>query len=312
MVLRMSDVADERGETGEGPGGHVQRRAVIAALGVGIGGLGAAAFTRPDGSGTGAGAGSLESGGRLTPTCVLSPETVEGPYYVDEALVRRDITEDREGVPVTLRIHVAHATECTPIRGAIVDIWHCDAGGWYSGHLDTSPDDPPGGPGGPGGSGGPPPTGEPTAGDADDDERDDRIPPTDPSRFLRGTLRTDRHGAVEFRTIYPGWYTGRAIHIHLKVHVGGLEVHTGQLYFPEKLNEAIAALPPYAEHTGAKRLANEEDFIFVQQGGAQTVLRVTPARRGKPGLGLTASITAGVVPGQTPPEPTFEPPAPQG
>src|SRR4051794_38825044 len=66
-------------------------------------------------------------------TCVLMPELTEGPYWIANHLTRRDITENRPGVPLGLRFNVQHATTCKPIKGADVELWHCDARGVYSG-----------------------------------------------------------------------------------------------------------------------------------------------------------------------------------
>ena len=106
--------------------------------------------------------------------------------------MRRNVTEGRPGVPLTLRLTVVNASSCKPIKGAAVEIWHCDAGGVYSA----------------------------TGAEADE-------------RFLRGIQRTDAKGLAIFRTLYPGWYQGRTVHIHAMVHIGGNVVHTGQLYFPD-------------------------------------------------------------------------------
>jgi protocatechuate 3,4-dioxygenase beta subunit len=65
--------------------------------------------------------------------CVLAPEQTEGPYYVDDQKVRRDITGGKAGVPLALRLTVVDASTCRPLRGAAVDVWHCDAAGVYSG-----------------------------------------------------------------------------------------------------------------------------------------------------------------------------------
>jgi protocatechuate 3,4-dioxygenase beta subunit len=105
-------------------------------------------------------------------TCVLSPEMTEGPYYVEGDKVRRNITEGKPGVPLILRLTVVNVSTCRPIRGAAVDIRHCDAGGVYSG---TS------------------------------------VQSTENLTFLRGIQRTDTNGLAIFRTIYPGWYPGRTV-----------------------------------------------------------------------------------------------------
>lgn len=128
------------------------------------------------------------------PDCVLTPELAEGPYYIDLDSVRSDIREDRPGAPTSLSITVVDAATCAPVKDAAVDIWHADAAGEYSGFGSAGDG---GRPGGGGGS------------------------PTNDKRFLRGTQITGADGVATFLTIYPGWYTGRAVHIHVKVHAGG-------------------------------------------------------------------------------------------
>lgn len=120
-------------------------------------------------------------------TCVVKPEQTEGPYYVDTQLNRSDIREEREGIPLELTFNVSRVDEgnaaaCGPLAGALVDIWHCDALGEYSGVEDNA------------------------AGDFD----------TRGETFLRGYQVTDENGTARFTTIYPGWYQGRAVHIHLR------------------------------------------------------------------------------------------------
>lgn len=187
-------------------------------------------------------------------------------------------------MPLEVRIRIVNGVECAPIAGADVDIWHCDAGGWYSGHLDLNPDVPP-------------------------TEELEHVDPTDPSRWLRGLQITDKRGDVQFRTIYPGWYYSRATHIHLTAHVEGLEVHTGQLYFPEEISSRVALMEPYVQHTGTRRLPNQEDLLYSNHGGPQSTMDVRLLQPDRPALGYVASITAGVIPGQNPPEPPLPPTA---
>jgi protocatechuate 3,4-dioxygenase beta subunit len=191
--------------------------------------------------------------------CVLTPEATEGPFYLDLDKVRSDITEGREGAPLDLKITVVDATGCTPIKDAAVDVWHCDAGGVYSGFSQA-------GAGGPGG-------GQST---------------TDDQTFLRGTQVTDANGLGEFRTIYPGWYRGRAVHIHMKVHVGGSVVHTGQLFFDDGLTDQVYRSAPYSSR-GTPDVRNSADDIFRDAGAASAVLAVAPGAQG-----YTGEITVGV------------------
>jgi protocatechuate 3,4-dioxygenase beta subunit len=209
--------------------------------------------------------------------CALTPELTEGPYYVDLERVRSDITESKPGVPLKLRTRVINTRTCEPLVGAAVDIWHADALGVYSRF---------------GGVGSGPPGGG----------------QTDTRNFLRGVQLTDRHGVAEFETIYPGWYAGRAIHIHLKVHVGGRKLgrryrgghvsHTGQLFFSERITGRVAGISPYSASTTA-RTPLSQDSIY-QQAGSRSKLQLTPLRRGSIRRGLRGTITLGVDPRATP------------
>jgi protocatechuate 3,4-dioxygenase beta subunit len=235
---------------------HVSRRRALTLLGgAGLAGLTAAACRRlvPDTAAPGTTAAPSVPGAPTTiassGVCVLSPEMTEGPYYLSGEAVRQDVTEGRPGVPLTLVFTVMDAGACTPVGDASVEIWHADAGGTYSGF------------------------GSATA------ER----------TFLRGAQVTGDDGVARFTTIYPGWYPGRATHIHLKVHVGGDTVHTGQVFFDEAVNDAVYAQDPYRDHTGT-RTHNGSDGIY-RQGGAQSLLTLTPAAGGYQGainLGVNA------------------------
>jgi protocatechuate 3,4-dioxygenase beta subunit len=168
-------------------------------------------------------------------SCSLTPEETEGPYYFDVDSIRSDVREDREGTLLRLAVRVRDAESCKPIENAVVDIWHCDALGSYSGY-ESSGGEPPGGGGG-------------NSGPADDET------------YLRGVQVTNAEGIVEFKTIYPGWYRGRTVHIHAKVHVNKRTVLTAQLYFDEKVNTAVYSRKPYSEHTGREQF-NDSDNIF--------------------------------------------------
>src|SRR3954447_12487906 len=139
-------------------------------------------------------------------TCVLTPELTEGPYYIPGEKLRRNITDGRPGTPLSLKTTVVDASNCKAIKGAAVDIWHADAGGAYSGF----------------GSG----SGSRT--------------------FMRGIQRTAANGLARFDTVYPGWYQGRAVHVHVKVHIGGSVVHTGQFFFPDATTDVVYRSAPYA------------------------------------------------------------------
>lgn len=138
--------------------------------------------------------------------CILSPEETEGPYYVDDAMMRKEIAEDRPGIPFLVRVRLVDPdADCRPLVGIPFEIWHADRVGEYSSYM-----------------GG----------------RD--------SRWLRGVQMTDETGLAEFVTIYPGSYPGRAIHIHFKAHVSDNRIVTSQMYFPEDVSREIMASDEYS------------------------------------------------------------------
>lgn len=230
-----------------------RREAVLTLAGLGLtGALGARA------------SGVLGTPGAEAATaCVLSPEVTEGPYWIDNHLTRRDITEGRPGLPLELVLTVQDATTCTAIKGADVELWHCDAVGVYSGYESGSA-------GAPGGQ---------------------HAAPTDADRYLRGHQKAGADGRARFLTIYPGWYRGRTPHIHLKVHVGGSVVHTGQLFFDEKTTAAVYRHAPYKAH-GQPDTSHAEDMIYAQAGRSRATLKL--ARRSNGRKGYRGVITLGV------------------
>jgi protocatechuate 3,4-dioxygenase beta subunit len=234
-----------------------------------------------------------------TPACVLTTEQEEGPYYVDDGKVRSNITEGKPGVPLRLRVALVNAKTCAPLPKAALDIWHCDAGGVYSGYT-ANGGRMPGGFGGPGGRPpGPPPDGEfgppPMGGPMGGGHH-----PLDATRFLRGVQVTDGSGLAEFVTIYPGWYAGRAIHIHLKVHAGGHVAHTGQLFFPEEVTAGIAKLQPYAKHRDVHLTTQAEDMVFEPQHGAGGLLTLARLEKKSDASGFLATVTLAIDPEATP------------
>lgn len=251
-----------------GSDGRISRGRLIALGGAGLAALAAAGWRSraeaarlTDGSPSRAARQAADPRAAL---CVLTPEQTEGPYYIAGEKVRSNITEHRLGTPLTLRLTVVDATTCTPIKGAAVDIWHCDASGIYSGFEQASTGAAPGGPGGAGG-------------------------PTDHDTFLRGIQLTDARGVSQFRTIYSGWYRGRTVHIHVKVHAGGSVVHTGQLYFPDSLTTRVYQSDPYRARAAQRDTWNATDGIY-RNGGAQSMLTMQRLRSG----GYTGAITLGV------------------
>ena len=183
-------------------------------------------------------------------TCLLTPEATEGPYWVENDLTRRNITEGKPGSPLVIRFTVLNARTCKIIRNADVEIWHCDAIGDYSA-VDGAA-----------------------------------------TRFLRGHQRSNAKGVAEFLTVFPGWYRGRTPHIHMKVSVGGNEVHTGQVFFNETVTRTVYAGAPYASR-GVYDTPHSRDMIYQQAGGSKAELKL---RRRTGGLkGHVGTIAVGVV-----------------
>lgn len=189
----------------------------------------------------------------ITPQCVVTPELTEGPYFVDEQLNRSDIRSEpsdnsvKEGVPLALTVRVAQISSsgCTPLQGATVDVWHCDAAGVYSGVSDQGFD---------------------TVG----------------QKFLRGYQVTDANGVASFTTIYPGWYSGRAVHIHFKVRTTGSDGQdyefTSQWFFDDALSDQVLTQQPYAAK-GQRDTSNSNDGIY-GNGGDQLLLALNKAASG--------------------------------
>lgn len=201
------------------------------------------------------------------PDCVLTPEQEEGPFYIDLAQVRRNVVEDRPGVPLALALTVVDADSCEPIPDAAIDIWHCDALGAYSG--------------------------EPSAG-------------TEGESYLRGIQVTDRNGRAEFATIYPGQYPGRTTHVHLKVRLGGRQgdgayaggrvSHTGQLFTTDRDDARVFAQAPYNQNQ-APPTSREADFVYREQGGSSSVLALAAAGNSLAEDGFKGSATLGITRG---------------
>ena len=216
----------------------------LAAAALGAGGV-LAALDGQEAEAASSGPAAVASG---LVTCVLTPEMTEGPYYLDGDKVRRDIREGRPGTRLDLATTVVDVSTCKPINGALVDIWHCDAGGTYSGFAQEG---------------------------------------TDGKTFMRGIQRTNKSGLATFVTVYPGWYSGRTVHIHVQVSLGGNVLHTGQLFFPEALTDAVYKRAPYHSRPG-RDTRNATDSIF-RNGGSKSVLKIA-----KNGSGYVARMTMGV------------------
>jgi protocatechuate 3,4-dioxygenase beta subunit len=177
------------------------------------------------------------------PSCRLLVEQDEGPYYRDLDLERRDITEDRDGVALRLGLRLL-APDGGPLAGALVEVWHADREGQYSGFpAETA------------------------------------VPG---ETFLRGSQQTDARGLCAFDTIYAGWYPGRTVHIHLIARVGESRSVTTQLFFPDAATDAVLAQPGYAGR-GERDTTNATDSIFANHGD-ETTLALTPQGTGYVGV----------------------------
>jgi hypothetical protein len=202
------------------------------------------------------------------PACALAPALTAGPYWWDAPLHRFDLRWDSKpstgagpvpGVPLvlTLRLFTSTGDWCRPVRGARVDLWQCDARGSYSGIQDRG-----------------------TAG------RD----------FLRGFQVTDELGEVRFVTVYPGWYPGRAVHLHAKVRTfdpyGEVITDTStQLFFDDSVTDTVFETEPYAAR-GPRTTRNGDDPIL--RGHPAPFVSVA----GSPGTGMQGKVEIGIRAGE--------------
>jgi protocatechuate 3,4-dioxygenase beta subunit len=197
--------------------------------------------------------------------CVVTPAETEGPYFVDELLRRSDLTSGTSragvlnGLPLLLQIGVysVSGSACTPLSGAQVDIWHADSGGVYS---DISA--------------------QRTVGE----------------KFLRGYLLTDQTGMAQFTTIYPGWYPGRAVHIHFKVRIyssSGAKTYefTSQLFCDDSVTDTVFAGAPYNAR-GTRDTRNTSDSIYTAGGGGQKLMLAL--QRATSGSGYQGTFSIGL------------------
>jgi protocatechuate 3,4-dioxygenase beta subunit len=229
---------------------------------------------------------TVEAANTITvPACVVRPEVTEGPYYVDVDLVRSDIRTDsgtgevKAGTPLVLTFNVSQVSDgnCTVLEGATVEIWHCDAAGSYSGVSDPGFN-------------------------------------TEGQNWLRGAQVTDANGVATFTTIYPGWYSGRAVHIHFKVHPDETRVFTSQLFFDDTLSQQVFAQEPYAAKGSTPDTLNSTDSIYQEllllntsasgDGYAATFeIGIDPTTVGTGETGGGGGVSGGPPSGTPPPRP---------
>jgi protocatechuate 3,4-dioxygenase beta subunit len=185
------------------------------------------------------------------------PEKTAGPFPLDEQFDRSDVTEGLPGQPMRLGLRVVDDS-CAPVPGAKVEIWHTDSTGDYSAFTD-------GGGGKDEGSG---------------------------TTFMRGTQTANDDGIVEFLTVYPGWYSGRAVHIHLRVHLDDATVLTSQMFFDEDYTAGVYATEPYAEF-GLPDTPNSADRIAGNTQAEGTLLHTSAGDTAK-GSGTVALLNLGI------------------
>jgi protocatechuate 3,4-dioxygenase beta subunit len=166
--------------------------------------------------------GDLVDDPMLQAVCSISPSNALGPYYLNLNLQRQDITEGYPGVKTRLIYHVVHAATCAPIPNAVVDVWHCNALGVYSGFAQQS---------------------------------------TQGQTFLRGVQYTDTNGTAMFDTIYPGWYPGRCTHVHVICRPSVSQQLTTQTFFNQGLTNRVYGRAIYQAHAGTPT-TNQQDGLY--------------------------------------------------
>ncbi|CAE6460651.1 unnamed protein product [Rhizoctonia solani] len=262
-------------------------------------------------------------------TCILTPEVTQGPYHILGEMVRHNISEGQAGVPLTVEVDFIDIETCEAVPNLWVDAWHCNSTGYYSGYVSMTGAALSGG-GGFGGAGG-----NNTNGTAPPDMSMSTFPtattaesatstqdaysgadstaaasmlnnvPTDQESFLRGTWQADSDGHWTMHSVFPGWYSGRSIHFHVKVYengsvaengtfIAGQAMHTGQFFFNESIVQEIAQLAPYNTNN-VSRLTNDEDqwFAYENAEGYDAVMDVVYAGQDI-NEGLIGSIIVGL------------------
>ncbi|MBO0931769.1 dioxygenase family protein [Fibrella aquatilis] len=187
--------------------------------------------TTTTGGGTTTGSGSTN--GSSASDCTVTPSETEGPFptKVPANFVRQDIRADRTGVAMTMAITIKNKNaSCAALAGAIVDVWHCDKDGYYSEY---------------GGSG----------------MQSVNFQKVD---FLRGRQTTDVNGLVNFTTIFPGWYSGRAPHVHVHIYNSvGKSLLVTQIAFPYDITNLVYTTAQAQGYTKGKQdTTNERDNVF--------------------------------------------------
>jgi protocatechuate 3,4-dioxygenase beta subunit len=179
--------------------------------------------------------------------CALYPSQTLGPCYARMPAMREDISDGMAGLPLRLSFLVVRGNACMPVPDASVDIWHSGVDGVYSAFTIGSICNP-----------------------SMTDVRQEM--------FCRGHGLADEAGRVDFSTIFPGWYSGRAVHIHFTVRIGGSEEVTSQLYFDDALVTEIQAQGEYAAR-GMRSTTNDADRTFRSGGASPDEVLMSTAKR---------------------------------
>ncbi|KAJ5092468.1 hypothetical protein NUU61_007338 [Penicillium alfredii] len=213
-------------------------------------------------------------------TCILGPDVTQGPYYVSGELIRENVVESQEGVPLYMDIQLINTKTCEPLPDIFMDFWHCNSTGVYSGVVANG------------------------NGNSDDEKNLD-------STFLRGVQPSDRDGVVHFESIFPGHYTGRATHIHVLTHpknetkvlgndtITGLYTsrssHVGQLFFDQDLISEVEKVEPYSSNT-QELTTNAKDSILAEEADTIDPFMEYVYLGDKVSDGLFAWISVGIDP----------------
>lgn len=207
-------------------------------------------------------------------SCTLTPEQIDGPYYVAGEAVRQDVVEDQKGVPLALDIQIVDMDTCEPVTGAYLDIWHCNSTGVYGGVAVN-------------GNG---------VGSSDKTNLN--------NTWLRGAQKTDKDGAVQFSALFPGFYQGRATHIHVAVHLNATELangtlidttaaHVGQMYFDQDLIGEVNKLAPYTDNKQGFTTNAQDMILNGVQGDSDPIMEYTRLGEGLQD-GLLAWLSIGI------------------
>ncbi|KAK0475789.1 dioxygenase [Armillaria novae-zelandiae] len=220
-------------------------------------------------------------------TCILTPEATTGPYIWEVSqTLRQDMTEDQPGIPLIMDIGVIDINTCEPMQNVLVDLWHCNATGSYSSFTKLSPNTP----------------FEELLEELNYTIVDDNFDlHTDDTTFLRGMWPTDANGVMEMKTIVPGFYVQRTVHIHVQVHQDWVlqsngtvktdtTANTGQIFLSDDLSEYLMSTEPSIGPPTA------EDVIYAAESvnGWFPELAVIPMDGEDYANGLIGYITIGV------------------